>query len=434
VRRFSSGPDFVAERRRLFRRYLRAALFVGAGGWLLLIGLYLYRFRGGLSARPEDWGVFGDYLGGVLNPILAFASFMVVLVSLYENRIQAADERRARGMETVISTFTGLLERVNDVVRDLRYERTRVTPVGLASAAASVDEVRGREVFRYMFQNAVKTPYAHERGSREAPDLPRYVELMKQLDADWGYELGVYFRLINHLFTFLDMANLPLEERTRLANFARAQLSSYELSLLFYNALWGEGRATFKPLAEKYGLFKHLRAEHVLDARDLVPGALFAEAAFVGFGVSRSGRVRSRCSKRSESSGPPHVKEAAFGLSVRVCRRVGATGARRRAARQGAPARSMSSPISPSSRLASTGLCRIRSESAEAPAASASRISPVSSSAGMRRPIVLRTRSMTRLPVSPSGKWKSEIKMSGSTLRRATASSASVPFENATTL
>ncbi len=89
--------------------------------------------------------------------------------------------------------------------------------------------------------------------------------------------------MLNHLFTFIDLADLPLEERTRLANFARAQLSSYELSMLFYNGLWGEGRARFKPLAEKYGLFKHLQPEHVIDARDLEPGALYAETAFVGF-------------------------------------------------------------------------------------------------------------------------------------------------------
>jgi uncharacterized membrane protein len=273
----------VKERRRLFRRYVRVALLVGVGGWLVLIGAYLYHFGGRLSARPEDWGIFGNYLGGVLSPILGFASFVVVLVALYENRIQAADERRARGKETVMAAFTGLIARATEIVRDLRYECTRVTPLGLASASAAVDEVRGREVFRSMFQQALKAPYSHDPGTRGATALDRYVALMKKLDADWGYELGVYFRLLDHLFAFIDTADLSLEERTRLANFARAQLSSYELSILFYNGLWGDGRATFKPLAEKYGLFKHLHPEHVLDARDLAPGALYAETAFAGF-------------------------------------------------------------------------------------------------------------------------------------------------------
>jgi uncharacterized membrane protein len=283
VRRFPKSPNLVKERRRLFRTYVYVALLVGVGGWLLLIGLYFYRFPGGLSARPEDWGVFGDYLGGVLNPILAFASLIVVLVTLYENRVQAAEDRRARRIETVMTAFTGLIERVTKTVHDFRYERTRVMPVGLATASASVDEVHGREAFRAMFQHALKSPYLHDTGGREPPKAERYAALMKKLDADWGYELGVYYRLINHLFTFIDLADLPLEERTRLANFARAQLSSYELSLLFYNGLWGEGRATFKPLAEKYGLFKHLRPEHVFDERDLEPGALYSETSFVGF-------------------------------------------------------------------------------------------------------------------------------------------------------
>jgi hypothetical protein len=219
----------------------------------------------------------------VLSPILAFASFIVVLVSLYESRIQAAEERRARRLETLMTTFTGLIERVTETVNDFRYERTRVMPVGIASASASVDWVQGREAFRAMFQNALKSPYLHDAGAGETPNSERYVALMKKLDADWGYELGIYFRLINHLFTFIDLADLPLEERTRLANFARAQLSSYELSMLFYNGLWGEGRATFKPLAEKYGLLKHLRPEHVFDERDLKPGVLYSESAFVGF-------------------------------------------------------------------------------------------------------------------------------------------------------
>jgi uncharacterized membrane protein len=273
----------VKERRRLFRRYLYVALIVGVGGWLLLAGLYFYRFPGRLSERPADWGVFGDYLGGVLGPILAFASFLVVLVLLYENRIQVAEERRVRGIETLMTAFTGLIERVNEIVHDLHYERTRVIPLGLVSASASVDEVRGRDAFRAMFQHVLKSPHLHDAGTRDGPNVELYVSLMKKLDADWGYELGVYYRLINHLFTFIDLAELPLEQRTRLANFARALLSSYELSMLFYNGLWGEGRASFKPLAEKYGLFKHLRPEHVLDARDLTPGALYSATAFAGF-------------------------------------------------------------------------------------------------------------------------------------------------------
>ncbi|HUO66649.1 MAG TPA: hypothetical protein VMV37_03885, partial [Gammaproteobacteria bacterium] len=111
----------MKERRRLFRTYLYVALLVGVGGWLLLLGLYFFTFPGGLGPRPEAWGLFGDYLGGVLNPILAFASLIILLVTLYENRIQAADDRRARRIETVMTAFTRLIERVTESVHDFRY-------------------------------------------------------------------------------------------------------------------------------------------------------------------------------------------------------------------------------------------------------------------------------------------------------------------------
>src|SRR5262249_49973579 len=159
-----------------------------------------------LSERPADWGVFGDYLGGVLGPILAFASFMVVLVSLYENRLQAAEERRARGIETLMTAFTRLIERISETVHDLRYERTRVTPVGLGGPRAWFDEWGGGGGFRAIFEPALKSPYLHEGGARS---VKRYAALMKKLDADWGYELGVFFRLLNPLFTFIALADLP---------------------------------------------------------------------------------------------------------------------------------------------------------------------------------------------------------------------------------
>jgi uncharacterized membrane protein len=281
MRRFRT-VDRLAPHRRRFRAYVRAALYVGLLVWLALTALYLYEFHGGLSGDQALWGQFGDFLGGVLNPIFAFASFLIVLVALYEQRLQSEDERLDRNTQNALATMTEILHRVNDEVANLHYEYEHVVRDGVASARGTLVEVTGREVFRRMFAAALKKPYEHG-SARDAPDRERYVALSKKLYAEWGHELGVYFRLLQHLFTFIDSSGLTFADKTRTANFARAQLSSYELSILFYDCLWGDGEATFKPLVEKYGLFKHLREQHVLNPRDLVPGALFAETAFVGF-------------------------------------------------------------------------------------------------------------------------------------------------------
>jgi len=63
------------------------------------------------------------------------------------------------------------------------------------------------------------------------------------------------------VFTFIDKAPYNYKDRVVYANIARAQLSDVELALLFYNGTTGEGAKGFKPLIEKYGLLKHVRAD-----------------------------------------------------------------------------------------------------------------------------------------------------------------------------
>jgi hypothetical protein len=43
---------------------------------------YRYTFPGPLTASHDAWGQFGDYIGGVLNPVLAFLSFAALLLAL----------------------------------------------------------------------------------------------------------------------------------------------------------------------------------------------------------------------------------------------------------------------------------------------------------------------------------------------------------------
>lgn len=70
------------------------------------------------------------------------------------------------------------------------------------------------------------------------------------------HELGHYFRHLYHIIKFVDLSEVP--DKRRYTSFVRAQLSSYESLMLFYNCLSSQGSANFKPLVEKYGLLKHV--------------------------------------------------------------------------------------------------------------------------------------------------------------------------------
>lgn len=56
---------------------------------VVVVGFYIFNFLGKpLSDKAEDWGVFGDFIGGTLNPLLAFFSFMLLLLNLKLQREQ----------------------------------------------------------------------------------------------------------------------------------------------------------------------------------------------------------------------------------------------------------------------------------------------------------------------------------------------------------
>lgn len=63
--------------------------YVGVGVFLIFIVYYIYwnhfseilNLRG-FSSDPGVWGQFGDYIGGVLNPLLSFISIVLLIKSL----------------------------------------------------------------------------------------------------------------------------------------------------------------------------------------------------------------------------------------------------------------------------------------------------------------------------------------------------------------
>jgi hypothetical protein len=89
-----------------------------------------------------------------------------------------------------------------------------------------------------------------------------YLAFYRQNEAD----LGHYFRTLYNLVKFVDRSEIP--DKKLYTNLIRAQLSSIELALLFYNCLSDLGREKFKPLVEKYSLLKTLPRAKLLNPTD----------------------------------------------------------------------------------------------------------------------------------------------------------------------
>jgi large-conductance mechanosensitive channel len=45
---------------------------------LLVLGFYFFNFNDRLSDQNGVWGTFGDYVGGILNPVIAAFAFYLI--------------------------------------------------------------------------------------------------------------------------------------------------------------------------------------------------------------------------------------------------------------------------------------------------------------------------------------------------------------------
>jgi hypothetical protein len=64
--------------------------------YFIFFGLWQHRGIGG----PSDWAVFGDFLGGVVNPMVGIATVILVVKTLQVTRTEADDTRREMREQT----------------------------------------------------------------------------------------------------------------------------------------------------------------------------------------------------------------------------------------------------------------------------------------------------------------------------------------------
>lgn len=204
---------------------LPIALFVGvlalwSAYWIWII----HHMPGDKSAER---GQFGDMFGGItsLFSALAFAGLLYTIFlqrqELSETRAvminqekQLSDQATTLRLQQFESTFFQLVSLHHEIVQ------------GMATG-----NLQGRAVVKAMFERAGEL-YA-ENFLISAERLIRL--LNRELQREFGYNLGHYFRNLYHIAKFVHETNPP--EAKRYMSLLRAQLSHPELVLLFINAL-----------------------------------------------------------------------------------------------------------------------------------------------------------------------------------------------------
>ena len=251
----------------------------------------------------EKRGQFGDMFGfiGALFSGLAFAGLIVTMLQQREDlqnqkdeiKLQRQDlEAQTKALElqkeeiaqtnkelelqrkemieqnkTIIlqrfeNTFFNMLELQQTIVNELRYELVNV-------------EFKGRNVLSIIYKQIQRSVYDDKQ-------LQPDDSIEKYLQSYYAYVfngiLDHYFRHLYRIIKFVDESRcLTNVEKYNYLCLLRAQLSKDELLMLFYNGLSDYGNEKFKPLIEKYAIFKNIRSNFLLRDNHY---ALYASGAY----------------------------------------------------------------------------------------------------------------------------------------------------------
>jgi hypothetical protein len=184
----------------------------GAGGVVFLLAIFAFHFRKhDVSNAVQEWGQFGDYMGGLLNPLFGLISVVLVAATL-RSQTQAA---RLQAFE---NQFFALLDLHSSVVQ------------GIDRKMKDKTIMHGRDCFRFFYRKIVSIS--------QRDRVPMSTAYQKFLELD-GWEIEHYFRTVYHMFKHVKDGHSLIEandaQRKRYYDLIKSQLSQYELVLLWFN-------------------------------------------------------------------------------------------------------------------------------------------------------------------------------------------------------
>lgn len=223
-------------------------------------------------------GVFGDSFGALTSLFsgLAFAGLIITIVMQKDELALQREELSLTRQE-----LTGQREEMevqNETMKIQRFENTFFKQLEFLAVcrndiflkiSENTPPLNGRNAIKYMYEDFVTTylkQWKNSRGSfaggkifiEECKNIPILQEKYADFYSErYGEELGQYFRTIYNILKLVD-ANKLISNKKTYTNLLRAQLSRYEISLLFYNCLSSFGEKQMMPLVKTYEILKHL--------------------------------------------------------------------------------------------------------------------------------------------------------------------------------
>lgn len=265
-------------------------IFTAIGLFLIVLGIYTWYFRDFVISKDTgNWGAFGDFVGGTLNPMLAFLSLIAILTTIkYQTKELKAstrelsissqalkDQANSFSKQNFENTFFNLINLHNTLLNSIIIVNNKFYTLGFDWDKWNFNEVnkksndllKGKEsvsflqslFLDYCFKFNTYPTYELSQDLNfdyKNNQLKRTNKLYLKFHEKYGHMIGHYFRSIYQILKYIK--NSDVNDKKFYSNILRAQLSKDELEFLFYTCISDNGSDKFLPLLIEFEFLEPL--------------------------------------------------------------------------------------------------------------------------------------------------------------------------------
>lgn len=221
-----------------------------------LFVMYVRNFGVGFSKEKSEWGAFGDYMGGILNPFFALFGFLGLLhtISLQNEQFSNSEENQAiQSFENLFTHMANELTKIYDDFRNKKQEHI-----------VAREEMFGTFINQSKVSSNVYSNISGELHSTFGSIIP-IGDITTQLRTE--YKAVRYFMYLFQVLKLIDKNEYLDDERKKLySNLIRAGIENDILQLLFLNCFYLEFYQTefeyYHELVTKFSFFEHMTFTH----------------------------------------------------------------------------------------------------------------------------------------------------------------------------
>ena len=268
--------DFIAE-------WFAVVFMVGGFAIIAVFAVKYYNNFYNTILTSEDvvqsLGQAGDFSGGLLNPIFAFLSYCLLLITIkLQNKSLKTSREELKLTREELARSANAQEKQIESIKIQNFETTFFNLLNFHNKI--VDNFNFKKYkFKYFnekiffYKNDVHDIFYKEEAFNEIckqidmisnDDKLNFTKFNEVYDLYYNeneHLLCKYFDNINQIFKFISDSIFDDKEQKKYSDIFRIQFSQYELKLLFYHCIGSNNSSTLRSYIEKFNFFEFLILE-----------------------------------------------------------------------------------------------------------------------------------------------------------------------------